>query len=78
MDFTIVALSDVNPTVGSCFVHAHGASLPILQQVQHARNKYNEGGNEAFLNMMADISLPETKRNSLFQVRTLVVLYYAS
>ena len=50
----------------------------ILQQVQHARNKYNEGGNEAFLNMMADISLPETKRNSLFQVRTLVVLYYAS
>ena len=50
----------------------------ILQQVQHARNKYNEGGNEAFLNMMADISLPETKRSSLFQVCTYLVALYAS
>ena len=46
----------------------------VLQCINLARNKFNEGGlaNEAFLNMIADISMPETKRSSYFKVGKIV------
>ena len=66
-DFVLYQMLNRLWEVSSC-VPAGVAHVKSL--IDHARVKSNEGGpgNEAFLNMVADISLPETKRSSYFKV----------